>query len=536
MINKISQHYVTPALMPALRPSLAKLTLGTLSEIFSAVAKIGALLCLIQLIDDLSNQWVYGAIGLWIFSALLSSLSSWLVHNAESLFSARLRRQVAQHLTRLPSKTLSRYGDNQLRRLVSEDINTLHHMVAHLPSEFVTFAIVPVMSITIMLKITGPIALLTLLPGLIASLYYLVFLPRFAAKYGAERMSIMGEIVTAVNDYTRGIRVNRVYGTQSGALASYHGATQRFTNGIIKWVGSVALPASIAIALLQAVSTFAIAYSISYRLSPSAMASVFFFGLAVVSPVLKLGHGLDYVTAGKNAAKNIGKLLKQTPIGCGNINVGSKTLPLQASKISVINDTTTIIDSFTHYFPTGSCTAIMGPSGIGKSTLLRILAGQEVPHAGNIMLGSYELSTLTEMSRHMAIRYAPQDIGVLKTTVRQNLQLTAPNACDNEFFEALTLAEMDINLDYDASLLSGGQQQRVALASLFLNQASIFLLDEPTSALDKKTALSIMQNLTEFAQKENKTIVMVTHDAELAQRADFILTLPKNAQLQDEEV
>ena len=152
------------------------------------------------------------------------------------------------------------------------------------------------------------------------------------------------------------------------------------------------------------------------------------------------------------------------------------------------------------------------------------------------MLGSYELSTLTEMSRHMAIRYVPQDIGVLKTTVRQNLQLTAPNACDNEFFEALTLAELDINLDYDASLLSGGQQQRVALASIFLNQASIFLLDEPTSALDKKTALSIMQNLTEFAQKENKTIVMVTHDAELAQRADFILTLPKNAQLQDEEV
>nr|MBF4333179.1 ABC transporter ATP-binding protein [Vibrio anguillarum] len=73
MINKIGQHYVTPALMPALRPSLAKLTLGTLSEIFAAVAKIGALLCLIQLIDDLSNRWVYAAIGLWIFSALLSS-------------------------------------------------------------------------------------------------------------------------------------------------------------------------------------------------------------------------------------------------------------------------------------------------------------------------------------------------------------------------------------------------------------------------------------------------------------------------------
>lgn len=204
MINKIIQHYITPTLLPALRPSVAKLSLGVLCEVSAAVAKLGALLCLIQLIDDLSTQWVYAAIGFWVISAIISSLGSWLVHDAESLFSNRLRRQVAQHLVRLPSKTISRYGDNQLRRLVSEDINTLHHMVAHLPAELVTFIVVPASSIAIMLSLCGPIALFTLVPGLIASLYYLVFLPRFAAKHGAERMTIMGDIVTAVNDYTRG--------------------------------------------------------------------------------------------------------------------------------------------------------------------------------------------------------------------------------------------------------------------------------------------------------------------------------------------
>ena len=144
MISKISQYYVTPSLMPALQPSLKKLALGTLCEVLAALGNVGALLCLIQLIDDLTGQWVYGAIGLWAASALVSSVGSWLVHDAESQFSTRLRRQVAQHLTRLPSKTISQYGDNQLRRLISEDINTLHHMVAHLPSELVTFIVVPV--------------------------------------------------------------------------------------------------------------------------------------------------------------------------------------------------------------------------------------------------------------------------------------------------------------------------------------------------------------------------------------------------------
>ena len=530
MISKISQYYVTPSLMPALQPSLKKLALGTLCEVLAALGNVGALLCLIQLIDDLTGQWVYGAIGLWAASALVSSVGSWLVHDAESQFSTRLRRQVAQHLTRLPSKTISQYGDNQLRRLISEDINTLHHMVAHLPSELVTFIVVPVTSIVIMLNLTGPVAMFTLLPGLIASLYYLLFLPRFAAKHGTERMTIMSDIVTAVNDYTRGIRVNRIYGTQTGALASYNDATRRFTLGIVKWVGSVALPAAVAIALLQAVSTFAIAYTVGYQLSPAAMASVFFFGLAVVSPVLKLGHGLDYVRAGKNAAKSISDFLQQPQIESGNLSVGEEPQPLQALKIVVTNGTVNIIDNFTHNFSVGSFTAIMGPSGAGKSTLLRILAGQEKPFSGLVALGDNELSELSEISRYSAIRYVPQDIGVLNTTIRQNLQLSAPNANDEKLRQALQQAQLEIDLNSDASVLSGGQQQCVVLANVFLTQANVLLLDEPTSALDKNTAFTVIKNLADFAKTHDKVFIMITHDSELAKLADSTLILNRNAQ------
>ena len=73
--------------------------------------------------------------GFWIVGAALAALASWLVHDAEAGFSARLRRQIAHHLIRLPTTTLSKQGDQSLKRLVSDDIATLHHMVAHLPSE-----------------------------------------------------------------------------------------------------------------------------------------------------------------------------------------------------------------------------------------------------------------------------------------------------------------------------------------------------------------------------------------------------------------
>ena len=124
------------------------------------------------------------------------------------------------------------------------------------------------------------------------------------------------------------------------------------------------------------------------------------------------------------------------------MSVGEEPQPLQALKIVVTNGTVNIIDNFTHNFSVGSFTAIMGPSGAGKSTLLRILAGQEKPFSGLVALGDDELSELSEISRYSAIRYVPQDIGVLNTTIRQNLQLSAPNANDEKASPSITTSSI----------------------------------------------------------------------------------------------
>ena len=78
----------------------------------------------------------------------------------------------------------------------------------------------------------------------------------------------VGEVISAVDDYARGIRVNRIYGQQSGALAAYHDATKRFTDSLVMWVSKVATLAGMAVALLQAVATFAIAYLIAMTTTP----------------------------------------------------------------------------------------------------------------------------------------------------------------------------------------------------------------------------------------------------------------------------
>jgi len=511
--------------MPALRPVLRRLAAGTLAAVLSGLAGLGALWCLVRLLVDATVVWVVVALGLWMVAALLASFATWIAHRAEADFAAQLRRQLARHLMRLPASTLARQGGDALRRLVSDDIAALHHMVAHLPAEIATFAVVPLASIALLVALAGPVALLALLPGVVATLYYLVWMPRTSAHHGAERMRIMGEITTAVDDYARGIRVHRLYGAQSGALATYHDATARFTLGMVTWVGRVATPAAIAVALLQAAMTFAIAYAVVGPYDTLALAAALFFSLAIVTPALRLGHGLDYVAAGRAAARRMMVLLCEPALPAGDASVPDGASVLDVRNAVLILDGQRVLDGLCHRFAPGKLTAISGPSGAGKTTLLRALAGLEPLHDGSICLGDTDIATLDAQTRQRACLLVAQGNNVLPATVRENLALSAPAASDAQMTAALAQAQINVALDADAAQLSGGERQRVGLARAFLAPAPVILLDEPTSALDAATAMRLVIALRTLAHDRGLIVLMVTHDATLAACADAQLTL-----------
>ncbi|ENQ3161574.1 ATP-binding cassette domain-containing protein [Pseudomonas aeruginosa] len=504
----------------ALRPAWPRLAAGTLAAALSGLAMLGALMCIVFLVRELAVGWVAAAAVLWLAGAALASASSWLSHAAEAGFAARLRRQLAAHLVRLPASTLARQGGDGMRRLVSDDVAALHHMVAHLPAEIATFSIVPLASITLLVAMAGPAALLALLPGMLAALYYLVWMPRVSSRHDADRMRVMGEITTAVDDYTRGIRINRIHGTQSGALAAYDVASERFTQGMVGWVGKVATPAAVAVALLQAVATFAIAHAVTWEQEATAQAAALFFSLAIVTPALRLGHGLDYLAAGRAAAGRMADLLREPVLPAGKACVpdGPPVLELHDAVLAI--NGRRVLDGLRHRFEPGALTAVTGPSGSGKTTLLRALAGLEPLQEGAVTLADAAMATLDAQARRDACLLIPQGGDVLPAPVRDNLELSAPDASDVQMAEALALAQIDVALDADAARLSGGERQRVGLARVFLAPAPVVLLDEPTSALDADTATKLVVALRDLARTRGLTLVMVTHDPALAALAD----------------
>jgi putative ABC transport system ATP-binding protein len=189
----------------------------------------------------------------------------------------------------------------------------------------------------------------------------------------------------------------------------------------------------------------------------------------------------------------------------------------------------------------GRMTAVIGPSGGGKTTLLRLLNRLDDPDAGDIRLAGRSLTELPPVEVRRRVALVPQRPVMFEGTVWDNLRLPwqyrgqpAPGVDSEAVRQALTQAEVSSAwLHRPASDLSGGQQQRVALARTLLTDPQVLLLDEPTSALDRPTSLRLIGGLRQWVRERNRTLLLVTHDLELAALADRLLVLENGRIVED---
>lgn len=190
----------------------------------------------------------------------------------------------------------------------------------------------------------------------------------------------------------------------------------------------------------------------------------------------------------------------------------------------------------------GEMTAIIGPSGAGKSSLMNLLGGLDRPTAGRVLVGETDVPALRGGK---LADYRLRRVGFVWQQVERNL-LAHRSALGNVALPMM-LAGMPLWTRRKAALallesvgmaehahkavaqLSGGQQQRVAIAVALANQPELLLADEPTGALDRRTAHGVMQLLAELRRRLNLTVLMVTHDMEMAAEADRVLTLRDGA-------
>ena len=186
--------------------------------------------------------------------------------------------------------------------------------------------------------------------------------------------------------------------------------------------------------------------------------------------------------------------------------------------------------------PPGAFVAIMGSSGSGKSTLLNMIGCLDFPTQGRIYLKGKDISEMSESQlaqfRGKILGFVFQEFNLLSNlSAAENVMLPmifqkTPVAERKEKAESiLEMVGLKTRIKHHPSELSGGERQRVALARAFANSPEVIIADEPTGNLDSVTGKLIMEMLTNFHNKEGKTMVVVTHDPKIANYAEMIVNI-----------
>ena len=470
------------------------------------------------------------------------ALSTMLAHVSAYTILEGLRLQVADRLMGAPLGEVESRPIGAMKSTVVDRIEDAEPPLAHMIPELSSNLLLPLAVVIAMftidwrmglaLLVTIPVALVPMAAGM-----------RSYNKNYAAYMAANNHVNSVIVEYVEGIQVVKAFSQGERSYAKFAQAVGSFRDFTLNWFRCTWASMNLCLSILPTtlLGTLPVGVYLYQTgvLDPAQVTLCLMMALGIVSPLMSATAFINSMKSMQFAVKDTRELLDLP-----QLSQARQEAKLDGSGIRFRNvsfsyggtEDTEVLHDLELHIPQGSFTALVGPSGGGKSTIARLAARFWDVTAGSITLGGRDIREMPLKQLSQAISFVTQDNFLFDCSLKENIRLGKPDASDEEVLAAARaaqceefLARLDRGWDTPAGeagkQLSGGERQRIAIARAILKDAPIVILDEATAFTDPENEDKIQSSI--MALSKGKTLLVIAHRLSTIQNADQIVVLEK---------
>jgi thiol reductant ABC exporter CydC subunit len=460
-------------------------------------------------------------------------------HDAALKALGRIRARFYERIEPLAPAELSQYRSGELLGRMVGDVDALQGLYVRGIGPPVVALVVGTASV-VATAVFLPAAALVLAGGLlVAGAAVPVLAAAVSRRAGRRQVAARAELTADLVEALRGAPELVAYGREEETLARLRAADGELARLSRRQALAAGLGEALVVLTAGVTVAAVLAVSVAADVDRVLVATLALLALASFDAVTPLTAAARELSATRSAGRRVVELTDRTPL----VRDPEEAVPPPARRAPIVLDGVTarypaeddpVLRELTLRLAPGSRTALVGPSGAGKTTVTNLLLRFLDPEEGHVTIAGRDIREYRQDDVRGMFALAGQDAHVFNSTIRANLQLARPDATEAELWGALREARLetwvsglphglDTMVGEEGKRLSGGQRQRLTLARALLTRAPVLVLDEPTAHLDPATAEALVQDI--FAAAERRTVLLITHRPEGLDLVDEVVAL-----------
>ena len=485
-------------------------------------------------------RWCLTALAVYAVKILLFTLSTGTSHAMAYTILEGLRLRLADRFLHAPLGNVENHSIGEIKSMMVDKIENLEPPLAHMIPEGAGHIVLPVVSIIALLCIDWRLALASLvtfpLSFVCMGLTFKISGESFT-KYDQSANYMNSTIV----EYIEGIEVIKAFGRAGVSYEKYAAAINDFRTFVVKWLASTFATMKLSFALFPStlIGTLPVALALASggKIAAPEAALAVMLSISMVGSLAKLEVFSENMRQVKFTVENLEEFLEmpELPEPERPAAVEHTGVELKNVRFSYTGDEKDeVLHGIDLKLPEGSFTALVGPSGGGKSTVAKLIARFWDVSSGEITIGGVNVKDMPLSQLSGYVSFVTQDNFLFRCSLLENIRLGNPNATDEEVKAAARAAQCEefiskLPQGYDTpageagKCLSGGEKQRIAIARMMLKNAPIVILDEATAFTDPENEDKIQRSIAALTQ--GKTLLVIAHRLATIQNADQILVV-----------